>query len=202
LASITAATVATCYPHVNSGNSISLVPSYSRLLSNRYGMDNKEIRRANMLALAEEFGGLAALAEKTGTDAKYLSQVKNRWNGRGMGDDVARRIERKLEKPKGWMDVLHTKNHSGDAHLPTAREEMILLLFRGLTPEQQRELVLETNAMVLGNSEIQRRFLDKPLRTFSNEEVEAAYGLPQPEKSKKRPSGRKRRGVAEEEDPE
>lgn len=70
-------------------------------------MENKEIRRANMLALADQNGGLQGLADKTKTDAKYLSQVKNRWQGRGMGDDVARRIEEELGKERGWMDTLH-----------------------------------------------------------------------------------------------
>lgn len=75
-------------------------------------MDSKEIRRQNMLALAEEHGGLQGLADLTDTDAKYLSQVKNLWrrpNGAvsSMGADVARRIEEKLSKPYGWMDVVH-----------------------------------------------------------------------------------------------
>lgn len=61
-----------------------------------------------MLLLAEQHGGLQGLADATKTDAKYLSQVKNRWKGRGMGDDVARRIEEALKKQRGWMDRLQT----------------------------------------------------------------------------------------------
>lgn len=61
-----------------------------------------------MLMLADQLGGLQALADKTKTDAKYLSQVKNRWQGRGMGDDVARRIEDRLGKPHGWMDSVQS----------------------------------------------------------------------------------------------
>lgn len=97
------AKVATCYPLVNS---ILHVPRGSTPLFNGNAMDNKEIRLANMLMLAAEVGGLQALADKTKTDAKYLSQVKNRWKGRGMGDDVARRIETALGKRRGWMDQL------------------------------------------------------------------------------------------------
>lgn len=66
------------------------------------------------------------------------------------------------------------------------REEMMLLLFRGLTREQQRELAIEANAMVDANREIQTRFLNTPIRTVSNESVEAAFG--------KTPSPRKRAG--------
>lgn len=74
-------------------------------------MENKEIRRLNMLMLADQLGGLQALADRTGTDAKYLSQVKQRWkrpNGSiaNMGDDVARRIEEAFDKETGWMDRL------------------------------------------------------------------------------------------------
>ena len=86
-------------------NSNLLVPPASSELLNGNLMENKEIRRANMLALADQHGGLQALADATKTDAKYLSQVKNRWKGRGMGDDVARRIEEALGKPRGWMDA-------------------------------------------------------------------------------------------------
>jgi SOS-response transcriptional repressor LexA len=69
-------------------------------------MENKEVRRANMLLLVKEIGSLKALGDKTDTPPAYLSQIKNRANQRGMGDEIARRIERKLGKPSGWMDNL------------------------------------------------------------------------------------------------
>jgi hypothetical protein len=94
-----------------------LVPMDSSALFNVLPMENKEIRRANMLALADQFGGLQGLADKTKTDAKYLSQVKNRWQGRGMGDDVARRIEEALGKPRGWMDTVQTGATFGSARV-------------------------------------------------------------------------------------
>lgn len=69
-------------------------------------MDNKEIRRANMLMLIGLFGSQKNLAEATGTpDPAHLSQIKNKV--RDMGDDVARRFEDRLQKPHGWMDTLH-----------------------------------------------------------------------------------------------
>lgn len=58
----------------------------------------------------------------------------------------------------------------------SAKEQMMITLFRGLTPEQQRETVIETLAYVEANRQVQQRFLDKPLRTVSNEEVRAAFG--------------------------
>jgi SOS-response transcriptional repressor LexA len=70
-------------------------------------MENKEMRRANMLALAKQLGSLKALADATGVPAAYLSQIKNKYQARGMGDDVARRIEKALKKSTGWMDHQH-----------------------------------------------------------------------------------------------
>lgn len=74
------------------------------LLSNTL-VENKEVRRLNLVALAQKFKTLKALAEETASDAGHLSQVKNRT--RNMGDDVARRFERRLHKPPGWMDSQH-----------------------------------------------------------------------------------------------
>lgn len=97
------ATIAKCYYPVNS---ILIIPPHSKLLFNA-AMENKEIRRENMLLLAEQRGSLRALGEATGTDETYLSNIKNRVNGRGMGDEVARRFEERLNKSVGWMDVRH-----------------------------------------------------------------------------------------------
>lgn len=82
------------------------------------------------------------------------------------------------------------------------REEQMLMLFRGLTREQQRELILNNNASVAANREIQKAFLDKPLRTYSNEDVEAAFGkTPAPKKHPPKVAKRSR-GNPIEEDPE
>ena len=94
--------VATCYSCVNS---MLHVPPFGDLLSNGTAMENKEIRRRNLLRLAGEFGTLKALAEATKTDPAHLSQIKNQT--RDMGDDVARRFEKRLKKPLGWMDLPH-----------------------------------------------------------------------------------------------
>ena len=72
-------------------------------------MDNKDIRRANMLMLEERLGSLKKLADGMDTDATYLSNIKNRV--RDMGDGVARRFEKKLGVPHGWMDHLQVPGH-------------------------------------------------------------------------------------------
>lgn len=76
-------------------------------------MDVKDVRRANMLMLAEKYGSLRKLADQTDTPASYLSNIKNRAKAgerpRTMGDAVARKIESKLGLPRGWLDQQHDR---------------------------------------------------------------------------------------------
>lgn len=70
-----------------------------------------QIRRENLVLLLDRQGSAANLNERLDlprTDAT-LSQIKNQslaasGKGRMMGDMLARRIERALELPEGWMD--------------------------------------------------------------------------------------------------
>lgn len=96
-------TIAKCYSQVNSNLR---VPLHSRLLFTPR-MENKEIRRANLVMLAGQHGTVQALADKTNIDASHLRNVINRRDGRNLGDELAKRIEDQLGKPRGWMDVLH-----------------------------------------------------------------------------------------------
>lgn len=87
-------------------------------------MDAKTSRRYNLLILEREYGSLAEIERATekafsGTTdqdpvtASYLSQIKG---GRGMGDDVARRLERlKPNFRAGWMDRPLSPQHVLDA---------------------------------------------------------------------------------------
>jgi hypothetical protein len=72
-----------------------------------------ETRRARLQMLLDKHGTLAAindLIELPRTDAT-LSQIKNQsphhktGKPRSMGDDMARRIEEKLDLETGWMDT-------------------------------------------------------------------------------------------------
>lgn len=69
-------------------------------------MDNKKIRLANLLILKEECSPqtFAELERRTGVKANYIYQIEG---GRGMGDQVARRLETGMGKEKGWMDTPH-----------------------------------------------------------------------------------------------
>ena len=67
-------------------------------------MDNKEIRRQNMLLL-KGGGTLEELAERTGSNPAHLSQINT--GHRKMGDELARRFEKRFRKAMGWMDAPH-----------------------------------------------------------------------------------------------
>jgi phage repressor protein C with HTH and peptisase S24 domain len=76
------------------------------------GMDYHEIRRQNLEILIREAGSQSELAERVGTDSSYLSTVKNKrmtqgGTPRGLGDEMARRMEEAMDKPPYWMDQPH-----------------------------------------------------------------------------------------------
>ncbi len=69
-------------------------------------MDNKSIRHKNLLTLIDIAGSLKNLERRTDVSANLISQLKNKT--RGIGDNIARRLEVGMLKPHGWMDVNHS----------------------------------------------------------------------------------------------
>lgn len=65
-------------------------------------MDVKTVRRNNLAVLEKACGTIAALSERTGIPASYISQVKGGY--RKLGDAAARKVEAAYRKPVGWMD--------------------------------------------------------------------------------------------------
>jgi hypothetical protein len=72
-----------------------------------------ETRRQRLSMLIQQHGSIATLNEALGlarTDAT-LSQIRNKsvhsktGTPRAMGDELARRIEARLDLPEGWMDT-------------------------------------------------------------------------------------------------
>lgn len=82
-------------------------------------MDIKDIRRNNLRyqqnkAMAR---GLTKeqFAVSCGTSASTLSQILGGKAGRNLGDDLARKIEKNINLPRGWLDLVHPEEHvSGD----------------------------------------------------------------------------------------
>lgn len=79
-------------------------------------MDIQEIRFKNFLVLLSEAdSNMAELARRVDTEAAYLSQIKNKAKTRGgtvrgVGGDLARKLERGMGKPAGWLDNVHDKS--------------------------------------------------------------------------------------------
>lgn len=77
-------------------------------------MDIKAIRFKNLELLIDQYGS-AEIARKAGSSPAYISQIKTKRltpkgeKIRGIGDDIARRIEKGFEKPTGWLDQIHYK---------------------------------------------------------------------------------------------
>ena len=75
-------------------------------------MDISEIRRHNLIRLlltAKERDGLnrKEFAAKCDTDPAVISQITSTTQkiNKNMGSDLARRIERSMNLPRGWMDI-------------------------------------------------------------------------------------------------
>lgn len=81
-------------------------------------MRNKAVRLANLFRLIDEAGSITKLAERCGTPASHISNIKNRvtTNGkvREIGDALALKLERGMGKPDGWMDRDHEDVRLGE----------------------------------------------------------------------------------------
>jgi plasmid maintenance system antidote protein VapI len=62
-------------------------------------------RRENLRKLLQEAGGQAQAALELGTPKSHLSAILA--GRRGVGDELADKIERHFGKPVGWMDMDH-----------------------------------------------------------------------------------------------
>jgi len=76
----------------------------------------EHVRLLNLELLIAEAGSAAKLARMVGTNSSYLSQVRNQMptkkgTPRGVGDDLAVKLESGMGKPVGWMDESHETQH-------------------------------------------------------------------------------------------
>ena len=86
-------------------------------------MDVHEIRRKNLIALIGEYGGQKSLSERVRPTAPgYISQMVN--GARNVGSVTARRFEKHLGKPHGWMDQFHEKE-SLDVKVDEEEEKLL-----------------------------------------------------------------------------
>lgn len=104
-------------------------------------MSAKETRHTKLLQLIEEYGTIERLAQLTERSSAYLSQLKNKSKGRGMGNEVARKFEESLGLPDGWMD--HPESPP-----PGEVVSKEVVYFRKLTREQREAVVVILESMV------------------------------------------------------
>ena len=82
----------------------------------------EQVRLNNLEILIAETGSAAKVAQLAGTSESYLSQVRRKMptqkgTPRGLGDELAARLEQGLGKPQGWMDEPHEdETVSSDTH--------------------------------------------------------------------------------------
>jgi hypothetical protein len=70
--------------------------------------DVLKIRLANLRALIEQWEGTGNLARKLGyTNASTLAQMAGRNPNRPITEKMARKVEKDLDLPAGWMDAPH-----------------------------------------------------------------------------------------------
>lgn len=93
-------------------------------------VDNKTIRRENLLGLLKQRKYDADFARAYDLSDRLISQIKN--GTREMGDDLARKMEKAMGKPKGWMDSLQFRSAEDELG---AQEAMQIL--QGLTAEDR-----------------------------------------------------------------
>lgn len=67
-----------------------------------------DLRRHNLRALAQQWGGPTSLSRKLGhSNGSYLAQLIGPHPSREISEKVAREIEGRLNLPSGWMDHEH-----------------------------------------------------------------------------------------------
>lgn len=80
-------------------------------------MLNEEIRLNNLKLLIKEAGTIVSLADKCDTSPAYISQIINNvasstGKPRGVGNNLAKKLEDGTNKKRGWIDVDHTSEYT------------------------------------------------------------------------------------------
>ena len=75
-------------------------------------------RLDNLGRLIAEAGSAEALARRSGSSSPYLSQIRGgtpypSGRRRRVGDQLAEKLERAMDKPEGWMDEAHDDADDG-----------------------------------------------------------------------------------------
>lgn len=103
-------------------------------------MDNRRIRINNLKSLIDGFRTLKEFAEFADMDPSHVSQIKN--GHIGMGTSVARKIEFKFNKQKGWIDIPHGQQEDPEIYSIESHADPINLQNDdGIPPETLQRLM-------------------------------------------------------------
>lgn len=97
-------------------------------------------RRENLRRLLDENGGQAQVAREVDTPKSHFSAILA--GRRGVGDELADKLERHFSKPPGWLDSEHS-----EAFLPEVYEVAATL---NALPPTQREWALKIARDTIG----------------------------------------------------
>lgn len=102
-------------------------------------------RRANLRRLIEEAGSAAELSRRTGASSVYLSQIvtgqkTKKGTVRGVGNELAEKLERGMHKPAGWMDADHDGTRSAAISNLAPDERALLEAYRQLSEPGRKAL--------------------------------------------------------------
>lgn len=70
-------------------------------------MDSKTIRYNNTRILVDQVGGVSNFANRINKGQSQTSQFAGTTPIKGIGNKVAREIEKAFGKPHGWLDIVH-----------------------------------------------------------------------------------------------
>lgn len=122
-------------------------------------MDSKEIRKINLRALIKESKKTKVkFANDVETDPAYISQIFSAKTKAEVGDEFARKIERKLNLPRGWMDTLDHRDRQS-----TIEAGQLIEDYRAL-PEGLQSHIARKTAELRRYADALPRFIRESLR--------------------------------------
>lgn len=109
-----------------------------------------EIRRENLRAIANEKGGITALANLIGKSQGQLSHLIGKAPSKPIGEKIAREIEQKIGLERLWLDRPHGIN---EKLLDLVMEELDNNIPKNyqLTPEKRRRMIALFYALIAEN---------------------------------------------------
>jgi len=98
-------------------------------------METREIRLKNLLALSDKHRKIIDFCRKVEMNPSYFSQIKS--GKKAIGDEIARKLERKLGLDRGYLDTIHD---GAQAHgSPVAGEVMAAAYSMQMLPAPLRD---------------------------------------------------------------